>query len=58
MTRTEKQEVMEKTEYELNKAKLLMDEAVEILYDAKMFRDADQLLKMIYKLEDFQNKYN
>lgn len=58
MTKAEKANTMEMTEYELNRAKSLMQEAVETLNEAGMTKDADQLLKMIYKLEAFQNKYN
>jgi hypothetical protein len=53
----EKANAMDRTYCDLNKAKDDMYKAVQTLENAGLQNDADQLMKMIWKLEVFQNKY-
>lgn len=57
MKREEKAKAMDWTERHLNRAKDEIYEASEILRERGMNTDAEMLMKMIYKLETFQNKY-
>ena len=57
MTRKEKAEVMYRNEDELNKAKYAMARVAEALENAGMTKDAETLMKMVYKLEAFEHKY-
>lgn len=57
MTKETKNEIMNKTTYDLNEAKDRMYQGVQTLEDNGMIRDAETLMRMIYKLEAFQNKY-
>lgn len=58
MTRKEKAEALNQVGYDLNIAKDRMYKSVVNLTSAGMAKEADQLMKMIFKLEAFQNKYN
>jgi len=58
MRKSEKNEIMSKTDSKLNKAKDLMAEAAGILEDNGLAGDAERLMKMVYRLEVFQNMYN
>lgn len=53
----EKANAMNRTTSDLNKAKDDMYRAVQKLENEGLQNDADQLMKMIWKLEAFQNKY-
>lgn len=57
MKREEKAQVMKETAEDLNRAKDEMYEATLKLEAAGMVRDAERLMRMIYRLEAFQNKY-
>ena len=58
MRKSEKNEIMSKTDSKLNKAKDLMAEAADILEENGLVGDAERLMKMVYRLEAFQNMYN
>ena len=58
MTLTQKKEAMDRTAYNLNQAKDRMYNAVYMLEAHGMWRDAEQLRRMILKVEQFQNKYD
>lgn len=57
MKREEKARAMEWADRNLNRAKDEIYEASEILRERGMNTDAEMLMKVIYKLEAFQNKY-
>ena len=54
MTKSEK---MKRADYDINVAKDRMYSAVQKLEEQGLTKDAEQLMRMIYKLEAFQNKY-
>ena len=58
MTLAQKKEAMDRTAYDLNQAKDRMDSAVYTLEAHGMWRDAEQLRRIILKVEQFQNKYD
>lgn len=58
MTKREKAIEFESATYRLERAKSVMIEAEDLLREAGLIKDADQLCKMITRLETFQNKYN
>lgn len=58
MTQAQKKDAMDKASYDLNEAKDRMDKAVYTLESHGMWRDAEQLRKMILRVEQFQNKYD
>ena len=58
MTREQKQNTMKNASYDINVAKDRMYSAVQVLEESGMEKDAGQLMKMIYRLEAFQTKYN
>ena len=58
MKKEKKQEVMNTTTGELNGAKDRIYEAVQKLQENGMNIEAEQLMKIIYRIEAIQNKYN
>lgn len=58
MTQAQKKDAMDRASYDLNEAKDRMDKAVYTLESHGMWRDAEQLRKMILRVEQFQNKYD
>lgn len=59
MTKEEKREAFDSWEIDkLNQAKDLMASASDYLTEKGLYKDAEQLMKMVFKLEAFQNKYN
>lgn len=60
MTNKEKAKVMDSWEVanRINDAKDAMDRAVEQLENKGLYKDAETLSRMIFRLEKFQNKYN
>ena len=57
MTREAKARVMNEVTYDINEAKRRMYMAVEHLEGKGLSKDAEQLYRMILRLEMFQNKY-
>lgn len=57
MTRERKAKVMDKASDAINRAKDSMYSAVQTLQDGGLYKDAETLMNMIYRLEKFQNKY-
>lgn len=53
----DKIKAMNKTTCDLNAAKDRMYSAVCTLESYGLIKDADQLMRMIFRLESFQNKY-
>ena len=58
MKKEKKQEVMTSTTCELNGAKDRIYEAVQKLHENGMNTESEQLMKIIYRIEAIQNKYN
>lgn len=58
MRKSEKNEIMSKTDSKLNKAKDLVAEAADILEENGLVGDAERLMKIVYRLEVIQNMYN
>lgn len=60
MTNKEKAKAMDSWEVanRINDAKDAMDRAVEQLENKGLYKDAETLSRMIFRLEKFQNKYN
>ena len=60
MKKEEKQKVLKSWQVQsrLNKAKDLINEALEYLVDNGMYDEPRQLMSMIYKIERLQNKYS
>ena len=58
MKKEEKREIINTTICELNGAKDRIYEAVQKLQDKGMVQDAEILMKIIYKIEALQNKYD
>ena len=58
MKKEKKREVMNSTTCELNGAKDRIYEAVQKLQENGINVEAEQLLKLIYRIEGIQNKYN
>lgn len=58
MRKSEKNEIMSKTDNKLNKAKDLVAEAADILEENGLVGDAERLMKIVYRLEVIQNMYN
>lgn len=58
MRKSEKNEIMSKTDSKLNKAKGLVAEAADILEENGLVGDAERLMKIVYRLEVIQNMYN
>ena len=57
MKKETKRRYMDQASCDINAAKDRMDRAASILAEAGMDKDAEQLMKMVYRLEAFQNKY-
>ena len=57
MKKSEKMYAMNYTTYDLNVAKDRMHDASVYLAEMGLFKDSEQLEKMIYRIEKFQNKY-
>lgn len=57
MKKEYKRESMDRTTDDLNRAKNCMARAAEDLERAGLLKDAEQLMNMVYRLEQFQNKY-
>lgn len=57
MTRSEKHAIMRNTSCDINRAKDLLNSAVYELERGGLVKDAEQLYKMILRVESFQNKY-
>lgn len=58
MTKTEKAKRMNKAANDIDKAKNLLQRASDILADEGMWRDSEQLFRMICKIEAFETKYD
>ena len=58
MKKSEKTKHMNYASYSIDIAKDRMCLAAEYLQENGLEKDAEQLMKMIYKLEAFENKYN
>ena len=58
MTKREKEKVMDYASYDINIAKDRMDQAAEKLSEKGLLKDAETLMRMVYRLEMFQTKYN
>ena len=58
MKKEKKQEVMNSTICELNGAKDRIYEAVQKLQENGMNIEAEQLMKIIFRIEAIQNKYS
>ena len=58
MKKETKREVMNSTDCQLNGAKDKIYEAVQKLQENGMNIEAEQLMKIIYRIEAIQNKYN
>ena len=58
MTREEKERVMDCVSNDIDSAKYKMAKAADYLAEKGLLKDAEQLMKMVYKLEAFENKYN
>ena len=57
MTKEQKKETIRKTYCDLNSAKDRIYHAAEALSDAGMGADAEALMKIIYRIESFQHRY-
>lgn len=58
MKREEKEHIMDCVANDIDKAKYNIDRAAEYLEEKGLVKDAEQLMKIIYKLESIENKYN
>ena len=58
MKKVEKAEAMDRTTSNINRAKEELYRAVRILEEEGLEKDAEQLYRMIIRIEKFQNKYN
>ena len=57
MKREEKRRIMDCVANDIDKAKYNMARAAEALESKGLAADAQQLMKMVYRLETFENKY-
>ena len=58
MKKARKLEIMNKTTYDLNEAKARIDYASRLLEEFGLTKDAEDLMKIVFKIEAIQNKYN
>lgn len=58
MKKEKKQEIINSTTCELNGAKDRIYEAVQKLQENGMIVESNQLMKVIFRIEAIQNKYN
>lgn len=58
MKNKDKAKIMDKAAYDINIAKDRMNDAVTILEESGMVKDAETLARMLLKLEMFQTKYD
>ena len=58
MREEQKEMIMRKTFSELDSAKHNMADAADILEENGLAEDAEALMNMVYRLEQFQNKYS
>lgn len=58
MKREEKERAMDCISNDIDSAKYKMAKAADYLAEKGMLKDAEQLMKMVYRLEAFENKYN
>ena len=58
MKKTRKFEIMDKTTYDLNEAKERIARSSRLLEAYELTKDAEDLMKIVYKIEAIQNKYN
>ena len=58
MRKTRKSEIMNKTTYDLNEAKERIARSSRLLEAYELTKDAEDLMKIVYKIEAIQNKYN
>lgn len=58
MKRAEKEKIMSKAGCEFDRAKHSLDRAAEILAENGLYKDAETLMRMVYRIEEFQTKYD
>lgn len=58
MTKEQKSKAMRSVSDEINAAKNRMARAADELLEKGLLKDAETLMRMVYRLEEFQNKYN
>lgn len=58
MKRAEKEKIMSKADCEFGRAKHSLDRAAEILAENGLYKDAETLMRMVYRIEEFQTKYD
>lgn len=58
MKRAEKAKAFHKAMNEFNRAKAEMHTAAMILEEQGLYKDAETLMNMVYRLEMFQTKYD
>ena len=58
MKREEKERIMDCASNDIDSAKYKMARAADYLASKGMLKDSEQLMKMVYRLEAFENKYN